>query len=242
MRAALAFLTVLPVRGAVGPGRRTLAAFPAAGAVVGLAWWAAAVAGRGLGGAAVGAAAVLVADLIVTGGLHLDAVGDVTDAWASGRRGDAARDVIRDPRVGAVGAAGVGTVLLARFALLATTVPVALVAVPTAGRLAMVWTLGRLPAAAGSLSSDLAPTATATVRWVAVGSATVIAAAAARAAGVPLTRAVIVGGVAAATAVTTAVALAAWWRHRYGFACGDAVGLAGIVAELVALAVLVAAL
>ena len=84
MRDALAFLTILPVgaRGAP-PARRSLLAFPLVGLVVGVVWALAAYGASWLWGPWPAAAVVVVADLALTGGLHLDAVADVADGWAS---------------------------------------------------------------------------------------------------------------------------------------------------------------
>ena len=105
MRAALSFLTVLPVGGRhAPPGRSALLAFPLAGLVLGAGWALAGWAGTTLWTPLVGAALVVALDLLVTGGLHADALADVADGVASRRRGAEALSVMRDPRVGAVGA------------------------------------------------------------------------------------------------------------------------------------------
>jgi adenosylcobinamide-GDP ribazoletransferase len=51
-------------------------------------------------------------------GLHLDGWGDVWDGFGSGRRGDELRRVMKDPRTGVFGVAGVVLALAARAALL----------------------------------------------------------------------------------------------------------------------------
>src|SRR4030088_432441 len=103
MRDALAFLTVLPV-GARDrpPGRRSLLAFPLVGLVVGAIWALAAYGASRLWGPWPAAAGVVLA---LPGGLHLDAVADVADGWASRLPAQRALEVMRDPAIGAVGAA-----------------------------------------------------------------------------------------------------------------------------------------
>ena len=115
MRDALAFLTILPV-GARDrpPGRRSLLAFPLVGLAVGVVWALAAYGASWLWGPWPAAAVVILADLALTGGLHLDAVADVADGWASRLPTQRALEVMRDPAIGAVGAASLGAVLLAR--------------------------------------------------------------------------------------------------------------------------------
>lgn len=129
MRSALAFLTTLPVGGYHAEIRRgTLIAFPFAGMVLGLSWWAAAMVGARVWGPVIAASIVLVVDLGVTGGLHLDGLADVADGVGSQRRGDALREVLGDPRIGAIGAATLATALLLRFAAILS--PGGLVDVP----------------------------------------------------------------------------------------------------------------
>src|SRR5438067_2242187 len=96
---------ILPVgaRGAP-PARRSLLAFPLVGLVVGVVWALAAYGASWLWGPWPAAAVVVVADLALTGGLHLDAVADVADGWASRLPPQRALEVMRDPASGAVGA------------------------------------------------------------------------------------------------------------------------------------------
>jgi adenosylcobinamide-GDP ribazoletransferase len=72
-------------------------------------------------------------------GLHLDGLADTFDGWASMRHGPAALEVMRDPRVGALGAAGMVLVLMLQVSALAVVIsdtsPVAVVAVLTAAGL-----------------------------------------------------------------------------------------------------------
>lgn len=50
----------------------------------------------------------------ITRGLHLDGLADVADALASARRGAAGLEVMRDPRIGALGAVSLGLAILAQ--------------------------------------------------------------------------------------------------------------------------------
>lgn len=241
MRSALAFLTILPV-GHAGPlrGRATLLAFPLAGGVVGLAWAGAAAVGVRWWAPTVAAALVLLVDLVVTGALHQDAVGDVADAVGSRRPADTVREVLGDPRIGGIGAATLLVVGLLRFgALTAVTAGMTvlvLVAVPVVGRAAMVVALATMPVAGGSLATDLAPAARGITTGVNVAVAVGVAMFALAPAG-----GVARGAVAAVVALAIAALAGLVWRRRYGFPSGDLAGAAGVLAETVLLLGLAAA-
>jgi adenosylcobinamide-GDP ribazoletransferase len=144
---AISFLTVLPVPARLG-GKPDLGRaapwFPVVGLVV---------AGLVivldmamlLGGWNVPVRSVisLAASVMLTGMLHLDGLMDTCDGLASGRRGAAMLEVMRDSRVGAAGAAGGCVALLAWYVFLSQfgAYPlraVALIQTLVAGRLAMV--------------------------------------------------------------------------------------------------------
>lgn len=238
MRSALAFLTTVPVgHRATAIRRATLVAFPVVGLALGLSWWATATVGAWVWGPVVAASTVLVVDLVLTGGLHLDAVADVADGVGSRRRGEDLRAVLADPRIGAIGAAALGTVLLVRFAAIAESVTdgraVALILVPVVGRVGMVLALATLPQTAGSLTADLVEMARGAVAVTAV-AALGVAAVVIGLAGAGLFHVV----AAAVLGVAVAAGLAGYWRTRHGFASGDVVGAAGVLAETVGLLVL----
>lgn len=238
---AIRFLTVLPRtrRGRTGaPGPGSLVAFPLVGLLVGAFWWAAAAGAHWLwGSAAVAAALVLVVDALLTGGLHLDALADVTDGAASRRPREEAIAIMRQPAVGALGAAALVLVVLLRWAWLAALVPASpmLIAAPVAGRLAMVVLMWRAPPADdGSLAAAFGrPSPTQVV------AASIAAVACAAIAGfVPPGGGPVAGLAALAAAVGLSLGYARWWRRRFGGLVGDGVGACGLVAETAALAVL----
>lgn len=243
MRAALGLLTILPV-GHIddAPGRRALCAFPLVGVVIGMVWVGVA-SGVAPWGGLVAAAAVVAADAVVTGGLHLDGVADIGDMLGSRRWGADALAVARDPHVGALGVVALVSVLLVRFTLVALlltgTSPVAgvdpsglwpLLAVPMVGRTAMVAALAWSPRGEGSSTASL----------TAVAGPFVLAASLMMAAIVLFT--VGSGGVRTAVVLAAAIGVSAaattWWRRRVGEASGDLVGAVGVLAEITALAVL----
>lgn len=152
---ALAFLTCLPVpagRSSAPSAGLKMAVpwFPAAGAVVGavaaLACWG----GDVLCGSPVGAALAVVAGLLVTRALHADGLADTVDGLAggSGDRIKALR-IMRDSRIGSLGAAALIGDALLRFASLSAAAPpwrwYGLVCAAVTGRTAVVLALSRFP-------------------------------------------------------------------------------------------------
>ena len=124
MRRALSFLT--PFGGAAEPAPSALAWFPAVGALIGLGvgavWWVA----RRAWPSPAAAAIALIADAALTGMLHLDGLADAADGLLPPLPRARRLEVMADPRLGAFGAAGLATVLLARFGALASMMPSAL--------------------------------------------------------------------------------------------------------------------
>ncbi|MBF0387062.1 MAG: adenosylcobinamide-GDP ribazoletransferase [Candidatus Omnitrophica bacterium] len=118
---ALQFLTILPVK---VPGSFAgkdlnflLAWFPVAGAVMGLLPAVIVVAGGVLPQMALVAVA-LTAYTVLTGALHIDGFADTCDGIFSGRTKEQMLEIMRDSRIGTYGAAGVGLLLLLKFAFL----------------------------------------------------------------------------------------------------------------------------
>jgi adenosylcobinamide-GDP ribazoletransferase len=119
---ALSFLTRIPVRtGEVAPAESaaSLPSFPIVGALIGALLWALQLLLTPLFGAWLSALVLVAASALITGALHLDGVADLCDGLGGGR-GDRNRvlDIMRDPRVGAHGAAGLVIVITGK--LLAT--------------------------------------------------------------------------------------------------------------------------
>lgn len=234
MRDALAFLTILPVGARPRPpGRAALVAFPVVGLLIGAAW-----AGVGwLGFLAFGplpaAAVVLLADLLLTGGLHLDGLADAADGLASRKPREEAMGIMREGPMGPVGGAALVVAVLLRFSLLACLVRVGdlggVVVAPVAGRAGMVWLLWRYPAASeGSLAAALHRAATAGAVILVLVLAGLPASALAGAGG-----AAVIG-----LAIALADASGRFWRRRLGGVVGDVVGAVGVTCETAALALL----
>jgi adenosylcobinamide-GDP ribazoletransferase len=79
------------------------------------------------------AALALIAWVWLSGGLHLDGLADSADAWVGGL-GDRDRtlEILRDPRVGAMGALALGLALIAKWAGLC-------VLIQTGGAMELIW-------------------------------------------------------------------------------------------------------
>jgi adenosylcobinamide-GDP ribazoletransferase len=144
LRAAVSFLTVLPVANADGGAGERLgrAYFPAIGALVGL------VAGVGFVVTAaattplLGAALAVAVLCLLTGAIHLDGLADTFDGVLT--PGDARRrlEVMRDPRLGSYGVTAIAAVLIVEVAALASISPGrALAALVIAGALSRLGTL-----------------------------------------------------------------------------------------------------
>ena len=231
MGEALRLLTLWPW-GSVRPSARraTVVFFPLVGLVLGLAW---ALPGfffaQRLPSGGITAALVLLVDAVLTRGMHLDALADVADGAASGRSGDEGIAIMRDPTIGAIGAAALILVCLLRYGALTFSAEFGhrLFAAPVTGRAAMVLLVAWLPVLQdGSLSHRLA----APPRW-AMRAAAVVAVACVLPSGPSGLQALAFGLIAA-------VGYGLWVRGRFGELSRDAIGAGCILAETVALVVL----
>jgi adenosylcobinamide-GDP ribazoletransferase len=227
---AVAFLTV--AGGARTPDHRTFAWFPLVGAGIGgvlaLVW---------LGASEVwspGVAAVLVvaADLALTGMLHYDGLADSADGLLPHLPPERRLAVMASPDVGAFALAIVPTVLLARWAALATgAVPaLALVAVWAASRTVLATVPALVPYARGEglASSFLAGARRWFALWLVPVGAVLIAVAG------------LAGAAALAALVATAALVVGTARRRIGGFTGDVLGATAVVAETAALLALAA--
>ena len=154
---AFGFLTVIPMPFlAARPGGMGRAAvwFPVVGLVVG-----ALLAGVAWGSLAlwrdrwIAAALVLIANLLLTGGLHLDGFMDTADAFFSHRDRERMLEIMKDSRAGALGVASGIVLLLAKFAAVSALLshpgrlPLILLALaPMLGRESIVF-VARIPSA-----------------------------------------------------------------------------------------------
>lgn len=227
MRAALAFLT--PLGGARNPSPAAVKWFPVVGLLLGLAvggvWWGA----DRLWPWPVAAAIAVVADLALTGMLHLDGLVDSADGLIPHLDRERRLEVMADPRAGAFGVVVAGGTLLARWAAFgATDANVLLVAgLWCLSRSAMGVLLLALPYAR---LQGLASPFEGASPWPLLAGAVVSGAMLGRAIGWP-GLAVFAG----AWLVVAVMGLLA--RNRLGGFTGDVLGAAGVLAETVGLVI-----
>jgi len=247
MRRAIAFLT--PFGPSVAPTSTTFGWFPLVGAAIGLfvggVWWAADRAWNPMAAAAV----TVIADIAVTGYLHLDGLADSADGLLPPLDRSRRLEVMSDPTVGAFGAVTVMAVLLLRFGALASTpaVPLVLAGLWCGSRTSMVAIARTLAYArpGGGLVTAFVPSATGGSlmrpdrRWTTGAVVTVLA-------GLALALVLAatgdrIRGLEAVGAEAAAVAAVAWLaQRRIGGFTGDVLGAAGVVGETVGLLVLAA--
>jgi adenosylcobinamide-GDP ribazoletransferase len=236
---ALRFLTIIPLPWLPPASERSMVAaipwFPAAGLVIGalllpVGW----LAGL-LWGDLTRAAMVVVAWGIITAGLHLDGLSDTFDAVISWRSRERKLEIMKDSRIGAMGALAIAAVLLLKVSLLAEAGAVwwqAALLAPALGRWAEVYAIGRFPpAAAGGLGRAFHDQ----MRAPAMAVATLMAGLAA----------VLIGGGAGLVALLLVWAgahlLARWWTHDLGGLTGDTYGALCELCEVAVLATIIAA-
>lgn len=121
---ALQFLTIIPLKINNITGKKlgvSLVYFPVVGLFLGLMIWAihAGLTFLRFNPFAADTAAV-VSLIIFTGALHLDGLSDFFDAVSSGKPKDEMLRIMRDPHIGAIGSAGLISVILLKIALLSS--------------------------------------------------------------------------------------------------------------------------
>jgi adenosylcobinamide-GDP ribazoletransferase len=231
MREAFAFLT--PFGGARTPSPRAVPWFPLTGALVGLAVGGIWRGAEELWVPAVAAAIAVIADLVLTGMLHMDGLADAADGLLPHLDRERRLAVMTEPTVGAFGVVVVVATLLLRWAALASMhADVLLIAgLWCLSRTGMAALLTSLPYArsTGLASAFVAPAGRARFAVIATGA---------------LLGAVLVGAAAGWAAIV--IAGAAWLaiagigrlaEVRLGGFTGDVLGAAGVVAETVGLVV-----
>lgn len=239
MRTALAFLTPLPV-GARTPTPSTLRWLPVVGVALGLVlggiWWAAAEVFPPL----VAAAIVVVADLALTGALHMDGLADSADGLLGHLdTPERRKEVMAAPDVGAFAVTAVASALLLRWAALASVEPDAflLAALWCASRTAMAVSLAAGPYVGGGLAVAFLPADDANGR--AAGLPLLIGAGLAATCALLSGDAAVMAGVAAV--FLGAAAVVALSQRRLAGITGDVAGAAGVVGETLGLVLATAA-
>ncbi|OCP10226.1 MULTISPECIES: adenosylcobinamide-GDP ribazoletransferase [unclassified Ensifer] len=158
---AVGFLSRIPMPGRhfVGyDGRlsRAVRAFPLAGLLIALPSAAIAAALMACQVSSLFAAFVVITiQVLVTGALHEDGLGDTADGFGGGRDREAALDIMKDSRVGTYGAVALALSIGLRVSALASILPLftpmgasmAILGAAALSRAAMVWHWARLPPA-----------------------------------------------------------------------------------------------
>ncbi|QJW48798.1 adenosylcobinamide-GDP ribazoletransferase [bacterium BFN5] len=95
------------------------------------------------------AAALILCEVMITGGLHCDGFMDTADGVFSGRSRERMLEIMKDSRVGAFGAISFCLLVLFKYSLLldiaVDKLPVALLVMPIIGRMASVLAITRFP-------------------------------------------------------------------------------------------------
>ena len=95
------------------------------------------------------AAVIILAEIVLTGGLHCDGFMDTADGVFSGRSRERMLEIMKDSRVGANGVVAFGLLLLLKYSLIVDMTPTmlftALITMPVAGRMVMVISVTSFP-------------------------------------------------------------------------------------------------
>jgi adenosylcobinamide-GDP ribazoletransferase len=146
LRAAIRFLTIVPIPGGDALPGRAAAFFPLVGALMGAAGAGVFLLAKTAFPISIAALATVAFWMMISGILHEDGLADVADAVRAGRSRERMLAILKDSRIGTYGAAAVLLSVLARWQaleFLATTrvveVLIASQAVPRAAMVAMAW-------------------------------------------------------------------------------------------------------
>ena len=145
-RAAIRFLTILPVRGGDAPPGQAAAFFPLVGAMLGAAGAGVYLLEEKAFPISFAALATVAFWIAISGVLHEDGLADVADAVRAGRTRERVLSILKDSRIGTYGAVAILLSVLARWqALEYLATPrvvetlIAAQAVPRAAIVAMAW-------------------------------------------------------------------------------------------------------
>ncbi|MGQ9549196.1 MAG: adenosylcobinamide-GDP ribazoletransferase [Roseiflexus sp.] len=233
---ALRFLTILPVPGLPPMTEeaipRSIRYFPIAGLVIGILLAAVGWGAGMLWNEPVRAVVLVIAWGVVTAGMHLDGLSDTFDGVMSWRSRERKLEIMRDSRIGVMGALALAAVLGLKTAFLAGAGDAWLTAVvlaPMIGRWADVYSIVRFPSAR---EGGLGRTFRSYLRPGDFIGATVVT----------LAPALVVGGVGGLIALAlvwmVTHLLGRWWTRDLGGLTGDTYGALCEIAEVITLATL----
>lgn len=229
---AATFLTTLPAPAFVVPtGGLGLAGrwFPLVGLVIGLLLWLIQSVALYFFAPPLAGALVVLAWVVVTGGLHLDGLADCCDGLLATTSRERRLEILRDPRVGSFGAIGLVLTLLLKTLAAGMVPPIALLLAPVWARWMLLWAARPPQARPDGMGADFAAGVTPEVIVVA--------------AALPVLLLFFGGGrglVGATLAVAVMVALVRLARQRIGGVTGDVYGLVVEVCEVMVLLVFAA--
>ena len=178
------------------------------------------------------AALLVIASVVLTGGLHLDGLMDTCDGIFGGRSRERKLEIMRDSRVGSFGVLGGVCILLLKFALFASLnisiLPLAVITVLPISRWAMVFAVRQFPSARPSgLGAAFRQTVSLPRLLVAALFSLVIA----------LSVAHLIGLVLWVAGTLVAVLIAAWATHHLRGLTGDIYGTIAEVSDVMLLLV-----
>ena len=242
LRAAIRFLTRLPVPGAATAAADLPAAiawFPVVGALIGAAigglvivlapWW----------GVPIAAVLAIAIGLLLTGGFHEDAASDAADGLGGGFTTERVLEIMRDSRIGAYGAMSLWVVLTLRWGLLCRAcevlphwqVPLVYAYACAWGRWSAAPLLAFLPPLSEGLSKDIASSRT---YWPCVVATGLMALASAAAWWLQIPN----WWQAAVVAVVACAIWGLYLKRRLGGQSGDLLGAGNQLVELIAFLIL----
>lgn len=235
---ALRFLTIIPAPGMPPMSEsaipRAIPYFPFAGLLLGLPLAAIGWSAGHLWGDTVRAVAIVVAWGVLTAGLHLDGLSDTFDGVMSWRSRERKLEIMRDSRIGAMGALALAAIVALKIVLLAGAGDSWLAATllaPVIGRWADVYGIVRFPPAReGGLGRAFQSQLRRGDLLIASGTALALAWALAGGRGI----------VALTLTWFVAHLLGRWWTRDLGGLTGDTYGALCEIAEVVTLATLTA--
>lgn len=166
---------------------------------------------------------------LLTGALHIDGLMDTADAIGSRAQRDRALEIMRDSRIGAMGAVA-GCLLLIGKVTAIGSLPIVhiglLIAVPTISRAAMVWSMTISPSARGNegLAGMYAQKIPRKSVWITASFAGLVSV---------VTLGWILGIVLVISAAVFTLLFTMWIRKRFGGMTGDTYGAVNELVELV---------
>lgn len=237
---ALRFLTIIPIPGMPPMTEQSIARaiplLPLAGALIGALLVGLGMVSGALWDAWVRAALIVVGWGVITSGLHLDGLSDTFDAVMSWRTRERKLEIMKDSRIGAMGALALIAVLALKLAWLHAAGDAwwqAVALAPVLGRWADTYGIFRFPPAReGGLGREFQAQARRGDFAISTASAALLAIVLAGPRGL----------LALALVWAVSSALARWWTRDLGGLTGDTYGALCEIAEVVTLAALSARL